>query len=173
MKTTPRGFTLIELLVVIAIIGTLAAISYPFLRSNIDKSRQVSCLTKMRSLGVALESYLQENNRRMPDIASSRASKNEDVQVLETVLKPYLQDEEAFHCPADGKQFAKTGSSYLWNSTQSGRLATNLAFMNLDNKPQAIPLIADKEGWHPGQKNTNILYADLSASSDLRFVTTP
>ncbi len=170
---TRRGFTLVELLVVIAIIGTLAAISYPFLRKNIDKSRQVSCLTKMRALGVALESYLQENNRRMPDIASSRSSKNDDVAVLETVLMPYLNNEEAFHCPADGKQFAKTGSSYLWNSTQSGRLASNLAFFNLDEKPQAIPLIADKEGWHPGPKSTNIVYADLSASSDLRFVTSP
>lgn len=172
MKARP-GFTLIELLVVIAIIGTLAAISYPFLRSNIDKSRQVSCLTNLRGLGVALEAYLQENNRQMPAIAPARASKNDDVPVLETVLSPYLNNEQAFHCPADAKQFAKSGSSYIWNSTQSGRLASNLAFLNLDNKPESIPLIADKEGWHPGKKNTNILYADLSASSDLRFGTSP
>lgn len=173
MMNTRRGFTLVELLVVVAIIGALAAISIPFLRSNIDKSRQVSCLANLRGLGVALETYLQENNRRMPEIAPARASKEDDVPVLETVLRPYLNNDETFHCPADKKQFAKTGSSYLWNSTQSGRLATNLAFFNLDEKPQAIPLIADKEGWHPGKKNTNILYADLTASSDIRFGTSP
>jgi len=173
MKRRKHGFTLMELLVVITLIAALAAITYPVMRNHIAKSKQVACLTKMRSLGVAVESYLQDNNRRMPDIAAARPSKEADVEVLETVLKPYLQDAEAFHCPADTVQFEKTGSSYLWNSSLSGQMASNLSFLNIDGRPQAIPLIADKEGWHPGPKNTNILYADLTASSDLRFVTAP
>jgi prepilin-type N-terminal cleavage/methylation domain-containing protein len=173
MKRKPQGFTLIELLVVIVIIAALAAISFPMIRGNIAKSKQAACLTKMRSLGVALESYLQDNNRRMPNLAVARPSKEADVEVLETVLKQYLQDAESFHCPADSVQFDKTGSSYLWNSSISGQLASNLSFLNIEGRPQTIPLIADKEGWHPGPKNTNILYADLTASSDLRFVTTP
>lgn len=172
MKSKRQGFTLVEMLVVIAIIITLAAIGYPVIKSHIARSKQVACLTKVRGLGIGLETYLQEHNRRMPDIAAGRPSKEAEVEVLETVLKPYLP-EDAFHCPADSVQFEKTGSSYLWNSSLSGQLASNLSFLNIDGRPQAIPLIADKEGWHPGPKNTNILYADLSASSDLRFVTTP
>jgi prepilin-type N-terminal cleavage/methylation domain-containing protein len=169
----PRGFTLVEVLVVIVIIAILAAISYPLVGNYIARAKQATCMTKLRSLGVAMETYLQDHNRRMPDIASARPSKDSDVEVIETVLKPYLPGEDAFQCPADTKQFVKTGSSYLWNSTLSGQLASNLSFLNVDGRPQLIPLIADKEGWHPGPKNTNILYADMSASSDLRFVTTP
>lgn len=172
-KREHRGFTLVELMVVIAIIITLAAISIPLMRGYIAKSKQAACMTNLRGLGVALEIYLQEHNRRMPDIAAGRPSKTSDIEAIETVLKPYVPGEESFHCPADSVQFQKTGSSYLWNSSISGQLANNLSFLNIDGRPQAIPLIADKEGWHPGPKSTNILYADLSASSDLRFVTTP
>jgi prepilin-type N-terminal cleavage/methylation domain-containing protein len=173
MKLGSRGFTLVELLVVIVIIAALAALSFPMIRGNIAKSRQAACLAKMRSLGVGLEAYLQDNNRKMPDIAAGRPTKEAEIEVLDTVLTPYLKDAEAFHCPADSVQHEKTGCSYIWNSSLSGQLSTNLSFLNIEGRPQAIPLIADKEGWHPGPKNTNILYADLSASSDLRFVTTP
>lgn len=173
MNRKPQGFTLMELLVVIVIIAALAALSYPVIRGNIAKSKQAACLTRMRSLGVAMEAYLQDHNRKMPDIAAGRPSKDADIEVLDTVLKPYLEDPEAFHCPADSGQFEKTGCSYIWNSSLSGQLSTNLSFLDIEGRPQAIPLIADKQGWHPGPKNTNILYADLSASSDLRFVTSP
>jgi prepilin-type N-terminal cleavage/methylation domain-containing protein/prepilin-type processing-associated H-X9-DG protein len=162
-----RGFTLIEMLVVIGIIVALAGIAYPVANSFIGRSREASCLNNLRSLGVALEGYLQENNNIMPTLELGRASKTEDVPVLETVLLPYTQAPEAFRCPADKQQFEKSGSSYLWVFLVSGEPATKLTFFNNDSRPDKIPLITDKESWHPN--GTNFLYADYSATSKTRF----
>lgn len=162
-----RGFTLTEMLVVIAIIGTLAGIGYPVTLSFIAKSRETACLSQLRSIGVALQTYLQEHSDRMPELATGRASKTEDLPVLETVLLPYLNTPNAFQCPADKVQFAKSGSSYLWNSTQNGLHVSQLSFFGIQGRPDKIPLIADKESWHPG--GTNFLYADSSSSNKPRF----
>ena len=162
-----RGFTLIELLIVLGIVGTLAAIVYPISRSVIGKAREAACLTNLRSLGVGLQSYLQDYNNKMPELKVGRTSKSEDQPVLDTVLLPYLQTPDAFQCPADKVQFEKTGCSYLWNSTQNGLLVSQLAFFGIKDRPDKIPLIIDKEAWHP--HGTNYLYADLSASNQTRF----
>ena len=160
-----RGFTLTEMLVVIAIIGTLAGIGYPVTLSFIAKSREAACLTQLRSLGMALQTYLQEHNGRMPELAIGRASRSEDIPVLDTVLLPYVGSPDAFRCPADPIEFGKTGSSYNWNHLQNGRLASDLYFFGV--REDVIPLITDKESWHPG--GTNFLYADSSSSNKPRF----
>jgi prepilin-type N-terminal cleavage/methylation domain-containing protein/prepilin-type processing-associated H-X9-DG protein len=162
-----RGFTLTEMLVVLAIIGALAGIGYPVTRSFIGNSREAACLGKLRSLGAALQTYLQEHNDKMPELAIGRASKTEDLPVLETVLLPYLDAPAAFQCPADKEQFVKSGSSYLWNSTQNGLHVSQLSFFGIKDRPDKIPLITDKESWHPG--GTNFLYADSSSSNKPRF----
>jgi prepilin-type N-terminal cleavage/methylation domain-containing protein/prepilin-type processing-associated H-X9-DG protein len=161
------GFTLTEMLVVLAITGTLVGFGYPVTLSFIAKSREAACLTQLRSLGVALQTYLQEHNDKMPELAASRASKMEDLPVLETVLLPYLEAPDAFRCPADKAQFEKSGSGYLWNSTQNGLHVSQLSFFGIKDQPDKIPLIADKESWHPG--GTNFLYADSSSSNKPRF----
>lgn len=162
-----RGFTLIELLVVLAIVGTLAGIGYPVAQSFVAKSREAACMDKLRSLGVTLQTYLQENNNIMPQLAAGRSSKNDESPVLETVLLAYVEAPDAFLCPADKEEFAKTGSSYLWNSTQSGLHLSKLTFFGIQNRPDKIPLITDKESWHPSE--VNFLYADLSSSQQTRF----
>jgi prepilin-type N-terminal cleavage/methylation domain-containing protein/prepilin-type processing-associated H-X9-DG protein len=164
-----HGFTLTELLVVIAIIATLAGIGFPLTRSFIGKSRQSACLGQLRSLGVGLQGYLQDHNQVMPTMAPGRLTKADDSPVMETVLLPYLEDPGAFRCPADREQFDKSGSSYLWNSTQNGLHVTKLAFFGMRNRPEATPLIFDKEAWHP--QGVNFLYADASSSSRIRFAT--
>lgn len=156
-----------EMLVVIGIISVLAGIGYPVTRSFVAKSREITCLNNLRSLGVALQSSIDDAGGKFPELRPGRTSKNEDVPVLETFLLPYLESEDAFRCPADRKQFAKSGSSYLWNSTQNGRYFSQLAFFGMNDRPEKIPLIADKESWHP--HDTNFLYADLSVSNKATF----
>lgn len=162
-----RGFTLMELLVVIVIVAALAGIGIPVGRSVLASSREAACLNNLRTLGVGLEGYIQDHQRRMPDIEAGRASKTEEVPVLEIVLLPYLENPEAFHCPQDSDQFEASGSSYLWNSTQSGLLLSELAFFGIKDRLDKIPLITDKEAWHPG--GTNFLYADQTSSKEARF----
>jgi prepilin-type N-terminal cleavage/methylation domain-containing protein/prepilin-type processing-associated H-X9-DG protein len=162
-----RGFTMVELLVVIAILAVLAAVSYPVTQSLIGKSREAACLKKLHALGVGLQGYLQDHADRMPELASLRATKADEIPVLEVVLLPYVGSEAAFHCPEDHAIFAKSGSSYVWNSTQNGLLSSQLVFFGVQGRPDKIPLIIDKEAWHPN--GSNFLFADLSSSNKPRF----
>lgn len=161
-----HGFTLVEMLVVLVIIAALAGIGIPVTRSVLAKSRQSACLTQLRSLGVGLQSYLQENNNIMPDLVTARASKSEDVPVLDTVLLPYIGTPDSFHCPEDPEQHAKTGCSYAWNSFVSGKRLEDAYVFGI--REDRIPLIYDKESWHPD--GVNFLYPDMSSSSKPRFV---
>lgn len=164
-----KGFTLMELLITLTIIAVLAGIAFPIGRSMLEKSREAACLSNLKAIGVGLQFYIQDHNNTLPTLALGRASRLSEEPVLETVLSTYIENEDVFHCPEDSEQFAKTGSSYNWNITQNGRLMSQLSFLGLENRPESIPLVSDKESWHPG--GTNFLYADSSASNKVRFVT--
>ena len=52
-----RGFTLVELLVVIAIIGLLMALLLPALSQVLESARRTQCLSNLRQINVAMQSY--------------------------------------------------------------------------------------------------------------------
>jgi type II secretory pathway pseudopilin PulG len=163
------AFTLTELLVTIAVIIALAAATIPAARFAIHRSRAVTCLGRLRGIGVAIESWLQDHNNRMPDLAAGRKSRTEALPVLDNTLNAYLEAPDAFQCPADQSEFQRSGCSYLWNSTQSGRHKLELSFLGVENQPQSVPLVTDKEAWHPGDDGVNILYADYRISNKIEF----
>jgi prepilin-type N-terminal cleavage/methylation domain-containing protein len=66
-RANPAGFTLIELLVVVAIIAVLAAMLLPALARAKAKSRQISCISSLRQLGLAFGLYTSDNTDRFPD----------------------------------------------------------------------------------------------------------
>jgi len=61
-----NGFTLVELLVVIAIISVLASLLLPALASAKKAARRATCLANLRQIGIAIHSYAQDNDRRIP-----------------------------------------------------------------------------------------------------------
>jgi prepilin-type N-terminal cleavage/methylation domain-containing protein/prepilin-type processing-associated H-X9-DG protein len=52
-----RGFTIIELLVVIAIVAVLIALLLPAVQSAREAARRAACVSNLKQIGIALQSY--------------------------------------------------------------------------------------------------------------------
>ncbi|MGQ9525572.1 MAG: prepilin-type N-terminal cleavage/methylation domain-containing protein [Armatimonadota bacterium] len=139
------GFTLIELLVVIAILAILAAILFPVLAAARRSAYQSQCLSNLKQLGVAVQSYAQDWDDTFPyaidfadgiyvDLYSqSRVvwlvpDAEDRVRALlkvpnrggyvDQVLSPYVKSHLLWRCPADiGMGFTNLGSLYAGHDT--------------------------------------------------------
>ena len=61
-----HGFTFIELLVVIAIIAVLTALLLPALATAQQAARKAACLSNLRQIGLAIQSYAGDNEGKIP-----------------------------------------------------------------------------------------------------------
>ena len=170
-----RAFTLIELIVAIAVILVLAAIILPVSSHVIQNSKAAACTSNLRQLGAALNLYLGEHKQIMPPLEEGRASTTDNVPVIDNTLNAYVPDPRVFACPADTEGIAAaTGTSYAWNISLDGQSAADLTFLQPSGpnigQDSEIPILGDKEGFHPYALNkVNLLYADGHVSQDLSF----
>jgi len=168
VKLYSPAFTLIELLVVIAIIGILASLLLPVLGRVKESGKATACLSNLKQIGISIQLYVQDNENRMPYIfdvpvesGNSYSNRNMGVDI---VLSNYLGNRFILKCPSDNKDiFAKTGSSYGWNSLLNGQNADSLNMLGIPFQPHQVPIMFDKEKFHilRGEKKAqNFLYAD-------------
>jgi prepilin-type N-terminal cleavage/methylation domain-containing protein/prepilin-type processing-associated H-X9-DG protein len=76
ISRTAKGFTLIELLVVIAIIAILMAILTPALRKAKETAREQVCKSNLRSVGLGITMYLQDNDYTMANCYTHEGRSN-------------------------------------------------------------------------------------------------
>jgi prepilin-type processing-associated H-X9-DG protein/prepilin-type N-terminal cleavage/methylation domain-containing protein len=174
IRVRQRGgaFTMVELIVVIAVIALLAVIVFPAFQRVLASGRATACVSNLRQLSVALNTYLADNNNTMPVLKAGREKLTDDVPVIDNTLDKYAKDKAVFACPADARFAAATGTSYFWNVAINGQALGSLNFMGLVDQHSRIPILGDKEGFHPYLQNkVNILYADGHASKDVKFFT--
>lgn len=93
-----RGFTLVELLVVIAIIGILLGLLLPAVQAARETARRLTCLSKMRQIGLAIHSYLDVNGVFPPTKTTYLTSDGvrRDRHNALTFLLPYLEQTNVY-----------------------------------------------------------------------------
>lgn len=166
-----RAFTLVELLVVVAVIGVLIAIGMSAFGRSREAARSVVCLSNLRQVGLLVNTYLSTSDGFLPALENRRAV-DEDKPTIDTVLGGGDVNPKVFDCPADDRGlYEQSGTSYFWNFTVNGQSIHKLFSIAGGNDPQRVPLLADKEGFHPDLRDRlNVLYVSNRVDRRLSFV---
>ena len=103
------GFTLLELLIVIALIGILTTLYAPQLGTIRERAEKVVCMGRLRSLHVALGSYLNDYEI-WPQLPTDSTGKQQDLTTQQEeqfwfdALKEYGTTEKDWRCPTLTRQ---------------------------------------------------------------------
>ena len=97
---TGGAFTLIELLVVVSIIALLISILLPSLKRAREQTKSTLCLSNMRQIGLALQTYAMENREYIPASSCPAAESPEEDYWL-NVLQRCAHQPLIARCPKD------------------------------------------------------------------------
>jgi len=87
------GITIIELVVALAIIGILAALLVPAVQSARESSRKTQCVSHLRQMGIAIDSYLAAHGMYPPGSAYGASM---HVALLPIIDQPQLYQKYDF-----------------------------------------------------------------------------
>jgi prepilin-type N-terminal cleavage/methylation domain-containing protein/prepilin-type processing-associated H-X9-DG protein len=147
-----RGVTLVELIIVVAILCVLLGILMPVFAKVRRSSRSVQCISTLRNIGGAFQSYALSNQGRLPD--PSIADKS-----WEQIILPFFSG--PFKCAEDCELYPAVGSSYDWRDT--GVSSTTMAGKLLADTRRSDAVLAFESlpGWHE-KGYINVVFLDGS-----------
>lgn len=99
-----RAFSLVELLVVLAIIGILVAVLLPMIATVRQEAYKATCGSNMRSIGVAMLCFVNDHDRKLPNMTYLTVSNFGEPNAPENFLAPmakYMENDiKRLACPA-------------------------------------------------------------------------
>jgi prepilin-type N-terminal cleavage/methylation domain-containing protein/prepilin-type processing-associated H-X9-DG protein len=131
-----KAFTLIELLVVIAIIAILAAILFPVFAQAREKARQISCVSNMKQLGLAVVQYTQDSDETYPIGFSDWTG---TAPTWPVAISPYVKTYKVFQCPDDSLSGANSGNT--WEGTPISYVANGASVYGAAAAPSGFAFI--------------------------------
>lgn len=196
LRTRDRcGFTLVELLTVIAIIAVLAGVVFPVFATVRGKAREISCLSNLRQIGLALRMYTQDSDelypwaldptdRYTPQIWAEFPEFQAQIPympMIHEVLQPYIRSTEIFRCPSDSgydvedftgepldarpTSFRRFGTSYNYRTEITFLRSTEGSLRN----PSELNVMFDAAGrWHGGLVTDRMRYNTLYGDGHTR-----
>ena len=122
-KRNKKGFTLAELLIVVAIIAVLVAIAIPIFSSQLEKSRESTDLSNVRSAAAEVTTeYLTDNESHSATVTPKQASSTWLIGSSTAVVMTQVSgNESAVTVPVH----TASGSGYKISITDSGVLTIN------------------------------------------------
>lgn len=174
MQRDRIGFTIVETIVVLAVVGVLLGILVPVMAKSKRVAQQVTCASSLRDLGVALRSYMDQENRGVLPVANGYfdqgKAKPSDFTRIVPLLANHLEvpkpvevgagryePRAPFVCPHDTEIGPEFGFSYdyfpgalMINYATHGRIEPSLALpvTRLYEAGEYSVLFADIKPWH-------------------------
>lgn len=99
------AFTLIELLVILAILAILATILFPVFSKSREKSRQATCVSNQKQMGIAMLQYAQDYNEMCVPYSVGGIT-DSPAFIWDRIIQPYHKSESALRCPSAGDSYA-------------------------------------------------------------------
>ena len=152
------GFTLIELLVVIAIIAILAAILFPVFAQAREKARQISCVSNVRQMGIAVSMYVQDQEGY--PMMSSPSSFSPRTRWPDYIY-PYVKNEQLFACPSAPEDLFRNGWAHNPAAKKYGGYGYNYQYLGNSRFPfTASDGLIDKPSESVAVADTNAVRKD-------------
>jgi prepilin-type N-terminal cleavage/methylation domain-containing protein len=102
VRYSPRGFTLIELLVVVAIIAIIMALAFPAFARAIERAKATKDMSNLRQVGLATQTYLNDNDGVLFSYGTSWMSQLE-------LNQKYLSGWRVLESPFDTRATSEAG----------------------------------------------------------------
>jgi prepilin-type N-terminal cleavage/methylation domain-containing protein/prepilin-type processing-associated H-X9-DG protein len=161
-RNSPRGFTLIELFVVVAIIGIIMALAFPALTRAIERAKATKDLSNMRQIGMAIQTYLNDNDQILPVTTTWPGTSTTPV-----LYQKYIPTRKVFQSPFDKRAPAESDTapvSYSINTNMYVKLGANPSILKVVS-PSSTFLMAPKYNGDP--KNTSSWTGTTTSAPDL------